>query len=81
MRGYLRSATVIEACDRCYALRDTKSEPGECKSCRALLNISFNKVHMLSFGDVTSDEPLQPEAYQLTRWWALDDTCWPQGTA
>ena len=55
MRGYLRSATVIEACDRCYALRDTKSEPGECKSCRALLNISFNKVHMLSFGDVSSD--------------------------
>ena len=65
MRGYLRSATVIEACDRCYALRDTKSEPGECKSCRALLNISFNKVHMLSFGDVTSDEPLQPEAWPV----------------
>ena len=81
MRGYLKAACVIQQCTRCYCLRDLTQEAGECRSCRALLNVSHTETRSLSFGDVTSDEPLQPETYQLTRWWALDDTCWPQGAA
>ncbi len=73
MRGYLKAACVIQQCTRCFALRDLTQEAGECRSCRALLNVSHTETRSLSFGDVTSDEPLQPEAYQLA--------CWPQGAA
>ena len=55
MRGYLKAACVIQQCTRCYALRDLTQEAGECRSCRALLNVSHTETRSLSFGDVSSD--------------------------
>ena len=65
IRGYLKAACVIQQCTRCFALRDLTQEAGECRSCRALLNVSHTETRSLSFGDVTSDEPLQPAAYLM----------------
>ena len=55
MRGYLKAASVIDQCTRCYALRNIAEEPGECRSCRALLNVSHTEVCKLAFCDVASD--------------------------
>jgi len=56
MRGYLKCSGVIQQCCRCYALRDLLTNPGECKSCRSLLDISYSKTRPLSFCQPSSDE-------------------------
>ncbi len=65
MRNYLKAATVIEQCTRCYALRDTKNEPGECKSCRALLNVRHTEVRWLAFGQPSSDASPMPVTFDV----------------
>jgi hypothetical protein len=55
MVGWKRAAGVIEQCCRCFCLRDTKNNPGECRSCRALLNISYSETRLLSFCQPSSD--------------------------
>jgi hypothetical protein len=49
-----KKAGVIQQCRRCYALRTPENER-ECRSCRALLNISFNLTRPLAFCQPSSD--------------------------
>ena len=56
MRGFLKCSGVIQQCCRCYALRDPLTDLGECKSCRALLNISYSETRSLAFCEASSDE-------------------------
>jgi hypothetical protein len=55
MRGYLKASGVIHQCIRCYALRDLSIAPGECPSCRKLLNVSSTVTRPLAFADVSTD--------------------------
>ena len=55
MRGYLKGAGIIHQCLKCYALRNVVEAPGECLSCRRLLNISYSEVRPLVLVDVSND--------------------------
>jgi hypothetical protein len=55
MVGWKKAASVIHQCCRCYCLRDPLNQPGECKSCRALLNISHSTTRLLAFCEASDD--------------------------
>ena len=55
MRGYLKCSSIIHQCLKCWALRDMFEPTDECLSCRRLLNINYNEVRPLAFGDVSND--------------------------
>jgi len=57
MVGWKKAATVIHQCCRCYCLRDPLNQPGECRSCRALLNISYSETRLLAFCQPSDDRP------------------------
>lgn len=55
MRGYLKGASVIRQCVRCFSIRFTGDE-GECKTCRAVLDVATTECQLLPFCDLSTDE-------------------------
>jgi hypothetical protein len=57
MRGYLKAASLIPQCTRCFSLREISAvyHPTPCQTCAKLLKVAHTKVQMIPFGDLESD--------------------------
>lgn len=53
MRDYLKGASVIHQCTRCYSLRDNNGTP--CAMCLTKLQEVTTTTQPLPFGDISDD--------------------------
>lgn len=55
MKGYLKGASIVHQCPRCFTLRDPVTEPEYCVSCIRLLNVYTTELTVLPLADVSDD--------------------------